>query len=228
MCGEYGEQCKICRRNKKDCYRSNCKKWEPGPGRPHYHAIIFGYDFKDKEQYATNKQGDKLYTSKELQKYWSIDGDPVGFVAIGEVTFESTAYVARYITKKINGDPALDHYRYIDSNTGIYIDRSPEYVSMSRGGSSAKNNQGGIGKPWYNKFKTDLQKDFITMRGIKMQPPQFYDNCLDQEDPYALELKKEKRADKARKMKKEDQTTNRLRVREHLVRKKIRSLERLL
>ena len=68
MCGEYGA------------------KYE----RPHYHICLFGYDFKDK--YIWDER-DKvpLYRSTKLEKLWTL-----GFSTIGEVTFQSAAYVAPY------------------------------------------------------------------------------------------------------------------------------------
>ena len=65
--------------------------------RPHYHVIIFGYSFPDKE--VIQHQGHQvLYKSKELSKLWSF-----GLSSIGEVSLQSCAYVARYTSKKVNG-----------------------------------------------------------------------------------------------------------------------------
>jgi hypothetical protein len=53
--------------------------------RPHYHAILFGYDFPDKILFA-NKGGNNLYISQKLKQLW-----PYGFSTIGDVTFDSAA-----------------------------------------------------------------------------------------------------------------------------------------
>ena len=50
--------------------------------------------------------GCKYYTSSDLQVLW-----PYGYSAIGDLTFESAAYVARYCTKKITGKIADDYYQ---------------------------------------------------------------------------------------------------------------------
>lgn len=71
-CGEYGEKL----------------------GRPHYHAILFGLDFADKTKWKM-RRGYQTWRSKSLEKLW-----PFGHSEIGSVTFESAAYVARYILKK--------------------------------------------------------------------------------------------------------------------------------
>jgi hypothetical protein len=103
-CGEYGELHK----------------------RPHYHACLFGYDFPDKRLWRV-VNGQRLYTSYFLQELW-----PYGFSTIGTVTFESAAYVARYIMKKVSGKNADDYYQWFDDETGEIFDRHPEYTTMSR------------------------------------------------------------------------------------------------
>ena len=86
MAGEYGE-----------LYR-----------RPHYHACLFGIDLADKQYFCKSPTGEKLYISKTLQALW-----PMGHITIGAVTFESAAYVARYVMKKINGQQQKEHYTFI-------------------------------------------------------------------------------------------------------------------
>lgn len=70
-------------------------------GRPHYHAIIFGYKPQDlvAERNKSNR-GYTTYRSKELQKIWGN-----GYVNIGTVTAESAGYVARYTMKKAGVKP---------------------------------------------------------------------------------------------------------------------------
>lgn len=84
MCGEYGENF----------------------GRPHFHACLFGHNFDDLTLWKVqNKQ--KLYRSKTLEELW-----PFGHSSVGTVTFESAAYVARYIMKKVTGEAAELHYTF--------------------------------------------------------------------------------------------------------------------
>ena len=53
--------------------------------------------------------------------------------SIGDMTFESAAYVARYCMKKVTGDAAEEHYMVVDSETGEYLGhKKPEYATMSR------------------------------------------------------------------------------------------------
>lgn len=148
----------------------HCGEYGEKGDRPHYHTCLFNFDFKDKEPWK-RAGGNDYYTSKTLERLW-----PHGFSTVGSLTFESAAYVARYITKKHLGKGAEQHYESVDLYTGEIIQRKPEYITMSR--------RPGIGKGWYEKFKGDAYpSDFLIVRGKKMRPPKFYDYQLEAEDP---------------------------------------------
>lgn len=155
--------------------------------RPHYHALLFGLDFDDKVIYS-EREGVRLYFSQLLCDIWG-----KGLCTVGDVTFESASYVARYVLKKVNGDKAETHYRRVDPETGEEFQVLPEYTTMSR--------RPGIGYDWLKKYKTDCYpSDFIISRGMKMKPPKFYDRkteeegLLDEMEP----IKKARRAYAAR------------------------------
>jgi hypothetical protein len=121
----------------------HCGEYGENFGRPHYHAILFNLDFNDKK-YWSIVNGNKYYTSEKLNKIWG-----KGYCIIGSVSFDSAAYVARYVTKKITGEAAFEHYTDFDRETGeITRERDPEYATMSR--------RPGIGSVWLDKFKTDV------------------------------------------------------------------------
>lgn len=149
----------------------HCGEYGETFSRPHYHACIFGYDFQDKVLH-TERLGNKLYTSEMLDDLWQ-----KGFSTIGAVTFDSAAYVARYITKKVLGERAEWFYSEIDPETGeIYRELRPEYVTMSR--------RPGIGKTWFEKYKTDVYpSDFVVIDGKKFPPPRYYRGQLEIIDP---------------------------------------------
>ena len=117
-----------------------------------------------------------------LQKCW-----PYGFSLIGDVSFESAAYVARYVMKKRKGDEDhidpktgktnREHYMSVHPVTGEIFQLEPEFCLMSRGGE-----HGGIGKSWLKKYGSDTDKDFITVRGKKVSLPKYYDSILEQEE----------------------------------------------
>lgn len=135
-----------------------CGEYGTENQRPHYHIIIFGFEPSDKKLYKTTFRGDKLYNSDFLEKCW-----PKGFINFGNVTFESAAYVARYILKKINGDMSEEHYQ----------GRCPEFVRYS--------NRPGIGANWLEKFKSDVYpNDYVLIRdGIKVKPPRYFDKLYE-------------------------------------------------
>lgn len=191
-CGEYGEQFK----------------------RPHYHAILFGLDFPDKQVFRV-RDGIRLYTSEALSRIWG-----KGFVTIGDVTFESAAYVARYVTKKITGDrkekistyTGLKHYEKLIPETGEVVEIEAEYATMSR--------RPGIGRAWYEQFKKEVfPSDEVIMRGKKLKPPRYYTSLYQIDEPAAHLALKRKRLKAAQKHA-DNNTIERLYVRETVQRAK--------
>ena len=141
-------------------------------GRPHFHACIFGYDFHDKKLWKRTSSGSMLYRSKDLELLW-----PFGYSSVGDVNFESAAYVARYIMKKITGKKAKDHYEEIDPESGEIVKRVPEFNKMSL--------KPGIGANWLKKFKNDVYPhDYVVVRGKKMKPPKAYDKWYKNDNPF--------------------------------------------
>jgi len=153
-------------------------------GRPHHHAILFNYDFPDKT-FKIHRRGFNYYESETLSKLW-----PFGFHEITNVSFETCAYVARYVCKKINGPAADDHYSITDEQ-GNFHKRLPEFSTQSR--------RPGIGREWYEKFKhTDVwAHDKIHIRGNKFtSPPRYYANQYEITNPSDYEKIKLKRQEK--------------------------------
>ena len=141
-----------------------------GTMRPHFHACLFGYDFPDKVYYKKTGSGERIYTSKILESLW-----PYGLSSVGDVTFESAAYIARYCVQKVTGDLAEAHYRVI-TDDGEIIDRTPEFNRMSL--------KPGIGARWLEKYQTDVYpRDYVVVRGVKVKPPKYYDTLFEREDP---------------------------------------------
>jgi len=155
----------------------HCGEYGSKRGRPHYHALLFGYDFPDKTHWAT-EGGNKTFISDKLKSLW-----PYGWSVIGDVSFNSAQYVASYINKKITGDLAEDHYK-----TEYDEPIQPEYCTMSR--------KPGIGYTFYNKYKFDIYPhDYCEINGKKIMPPRYYDELLKGEDPVLYEQIKQKRMD---------------------------------
>lgn len=178
-CGEYGEKL----------------------GRPHHHACLFNLDFPDKILWQT-REGIKLYRSKTLEDLW-----PFGHSTIGGVTFESAAYVARYVTKKIIGKNAASHYG----------DKIPEYVTMSR--------RPGLARGWLEKYTSDVYpSDFIIIRGKKCKVPKYYDRVYELTNPKEYGSVRSLRISNARGN--PDNSPRRLEARERVQQAKMHLLER--
>lgn len=205
-CGEYGEKNR----------------------RPHYHACLFNFDFDDRELWST-RSGVRLDISPTLERIWGL-----GFCTVGDVTFESAAYVARYITKKITGDAAARHYtkpvlRPDGSWIGEIQELLPEYTTMSRG--SKKLGTGGIGRGWLDLYTNDVySRDAVVMRkgdgSIRLcPPPKYYDSVFELANPQLFEDVKEARKLKAVMFAK-DSSYRRLRVREQIQYLRFKCLKR--
>lgn len=141
-------------------------------GRPHYHAIIYGADFKQ-NAYKIEKsdRGDVTWMSPLLDSLWEH-----GQNRVGKVTFESCAYVARYVTKKITGKSSHIHYQRICEITGEITQIKKEYATMSR--------RPGIGYDHFLKYKKSIyMNDEVISRGHPCKPPNYYDKLLERFDP---------------------------------------------
>lgn len=130
--------------------------------RPHYHAIVFGLFFADRKFFKQSPAGFNIYTSDTLSALW-----PYGHASVGDVSFESAAYVARYVTKKVTGDSAAEHYQRVDELTGEVYSLTPEFSKCS--------NRPGIGFDWWQKYgKEVLARGNVVMDGVEMKPPRYY------------------------------------------------------
>lgn len=199
----------------------HCGEYGDRLGRPHHHACLFNYDFPrfdkagntDKVLWS-ERSGIKLYRSKSLERYW-----PYGYCTVGDVTYDSAAYIARYITKKINGGRSEEHYKRVDRDTGEVTQRLPEYITMSR--------RPGIGKNWVLKYWGDLYpKDFVTVNGKKFRPPRFYDSIYDIIDKQSMEDIKKQRTKKAKSVSPEERTLRRLKQKENCAKARFACRER--
>ncbi len=180
----------------------HCGEYGERSFRPHAHAAIFGLDFsEDRTLWKTTKSGDSLYTSPTLEKLW-----PQGFHSIGTLTFESAAYVARYIMKKATGQLAETHYDRPGQHYGEIIQLKPEYTTMSR--------RPGIGATWITKFMSDVYpSDEVIVNGKPARPPKFYDSQLEIVNPDLYRKIKSRRISDGKKHT-ENNTPDRLAVRE--------------
>lgn len=169
-----------------------CGEYGDDLGRPHYHVLLFNYDFVDRRYYKDNKRGEPLYTSRFLDNLWGL-----GNCVVGDVTFDSCAYVARYVVKKITGKMGPAHYQ----------GRRPEFVTMSR--------RPGLGRTFFDKYKAEIyQSDSVVINGVETVPPRYYDELYKELDALRLETLKKRRLRRDRIRRLQESKPDRLRIRE--------------
>lgn len=131
-----------------------CGEYGDETFRPHYHIIVFGLKLDDLQFYKRSPAGFWYYNSDTVQKCW-----PNGFVVVCNVSWDTCAYTARYVTKKLKGEPA-EIYNYFNL--------TPPFVLMSR--------RPGIARNYYEEHKDNIYKyDCINLMtedgGLQFKPP---------------------------------------------------------
>lgn len=180
--------------------------------RPHYHAILFNCDFVDKTLVGRNRRGDPYFDSKQLRRIWGL-----GHVQLGDVSFDSAAYVARYVMKKVTGDGADNHYDVVDAD-GVLCRRNSEFTLMSR--------RPGIGTGWFERYGAETYvHDSVVVNGRLVRPPRFYDGKYELIDSERMDVIKRKRRQKAL-LNSDDNTSARRRVKELLLQHRLAKLHR--
>lgn len=186
-------------------------EYGPQNERPHFHACIFGYEWPDKIHFKQTPSGEQIYTSAELESLW-----PWGFSSVGNLTFESAAYIARYCVQKVNGDLADEHYKRYDHLGEYHL--PPEYSKMSL--------KPGIGYNWLKKYQSDVYTyDYVIVNGHETRPPKYYDKVFEKYEPLKLEEFKHERIKQAQE-RYLDNTDQRLLDKEQVAKAKTESLKR--
>lgn len=145
--------------------------------RPHYHEIMFNLPINDLVYYRETSLGDKLYNSDTLNKIWS-----KGYVVVGDVTFNSCAYVARYVMKKQNGKALAENPDK---------DFVPEFSRVSR--------RPGLSFQYfidnYDKLYDGSGQKIILADGRRVPPPKYFDRLMDKYLPDDLKREKDRKLD---------------------------------
>lgn len=136
--------------------------------RPHWHALIFNWRPSDLVYKYTSDRGDQAYSSKILDDLWQ-----GGITEVGEITFESAGYCARYAAKKlVHG-----------------FDGEHDFEPISR--RSSKN---AIGKKWIAKYWLQtFQNGYVNIKKgdgqiIQSPIPRYYEKWLKQNQPTAWQV----------------------------------------
>lgn len=183
-----------------------CGEYGETFGRPHYHVLLLSHDFADKKFFSDGKRpGEKYYKSATLDKLWGL-----GHTLLGDVTFDSCAYVARYVTKKITGS----------ASASFYAGRQPEFAVMSR--------KPGLGRGYYDKYVSEIYgglgtgHDSLIVNGKEVRPPRYYDELWKIVDPVGIsEIKEARRRKFLEKRVKSEETSRRRRVREIVAKRRM-------
>lgn len=165
-CGEYGVNCR--HGYDVEVYKHDCKT-----GRPHYHLCLFGFRPPD-----GTPIGPDLYDSPYLEKIWKY-----GFTSYGDITFQSAAYVSRYVLKKLTGLQEADKYLQFNEDVGHDIWLTPEFARMSL--------KPGIGADWLDEYIDDVYGSSegtpVPGHGNVFAVPRYYDKVLEEVDPKLFE-----------------------------------------
>lgn len=139
-----------------------CGEYGSHTMRPHFHAVIYGYDFPDRQFLKFSGKGSMLYTSEELSKLWKD-----GFVTVGDVTPASCGYVAGYIASKIGKFSRLKYES---------LDLTPPKIFASK--------RPALGLRWFEEnldkyYQTDVQFIRTDMGSFKIGLPRYFKKKLE-------------------------------------------------
>lgn len=182
--------------NKTEIKFMGCGEYGGKKQRPHYHIILFNCPLPVDSFYKPRIINKEIYwQNKIIERAWKY-----GISNITSTTWNTVAYVSRYITKKILGNDSEQNY----AEKG----QIKEFFRMSRG----------IGKEYYESNRENIIKnDEIIIKNrngaVSQKPPKYFDKLTEKENPEALErnkLKRQKYAKDSAKIKDKQTTLTRL------------------
>ena len=225
-----------------------CGEYGSENDRPHYHILIFGYNFPDKNFIELSKKGVPIYHSLELQDLWKY-----GLATVQDVNHKACMYTAKYCMKKMRFHDHVSEIEY-------YYGREPEFLIMSKGNCQSNrcpfiddiiknckgmkslrdlNNpyckfcdktRGGIGYDWFLKYKNDVLKiGYVTLDGVKYPIPKYYLSVLkltDKEEYDKYKVKALDHIDELDKIQFNNKSQERLDVRNKINKKQLSLLSR--
>lgn len=160
-----------------------CGEYGGVSGRPHYHALIFGFCPRDRVFFRRSGAGFDVDTSAEMSSLWRL-----GQVYVGELSFESASYIARYSLKKVGSDGKKREIW--DVATGEIVRRAHEYSRMSL--------RPAIGRGFLSRYFSDVfPHDRVVIRGVVSPVPKYYRRVLADVAPLYAEGLKAVRVEKA-------------------------------
>lgn len=156
-----------------------CGEYGSTTYRPHYHAIVFGYKPFDLVYFGFDQDTkQEIYISPWLSSVWGM-----GNVIVGQnVTFETCAYVARYVMKKLEVDSKNDEF---------YKNFNKDFILCSR--------RPALGYKFFAENQREIERlDKVLIRdGVQCLPPRYYSRKIKESNPEKYEEIKQKRIDNA-------------------------------
>lgn len=148
-----------------------CGEYGENFSRPHYHLVLFGYDFSTDRKYHFATNLSKFYTSDYLTNLWR-----QGHALISDFSKEGAQYTAKYVLKKVNGKSQDSHYK----------GKLPEFARMSK--------KPAIGLRFVQQYFEEIYnnkcvRDFQNSYKI----PRYYDKWLEKNHPAIYEAVKQER-----------------------------------
>lgn len=160
--------------------------------RPHYHAIVFGLDPGPLDLQYVDSRGSPFYRSALVERVWSAEYDfnklelavkrkdfdrvnyctetdyyRIGNVLLSPVSWDTCAYTARYVVKKLTGKGASFYDEY-----GLAV---PFSLSSRRPG---------IGRQYYDDYKDEIfRHEYFSIGDSsgsrRVYPPRYYKSLFD-------------------------------------------------
>jgi len=164
-------------------------------GRPHYHAIIFGWMPSKRYPVDISDKGHIQYTHPILQSAWQKRGR----IVFTDFDPSCARYVAHYTADKLKSyaadtiDPetGLRPYEKLDKQTGEIWQLQPEFQVSSL--------KPAIGLRWLEKYWMEVfPKDTVIMDGKEYPPPRFYYKWLAENQESVHQHVRQKRIEQTR------------------------------
>lgn len=136
--------------------------------RPHFHFAGFDFVLDDLRFFKKTPNGGAYFLSEALRDCWRY-----GHVIVAPLEWDSAAYIARYVTKKMHGKGIRD---WVDPDTGECFPFPVEKPFMSKG----------LGLPFYNQHKDEIWDldGCLYKQQYLIKPPRYYFKELVKEDPW--------------------------------------------
>lgn len=147
--------------------------------RPHWHAILFNWRPQDALYRRKNELGDRVFSSRILGPYTSDEVEecsswettplwPYGKCELGDVSFKSAGYVARYAAKKLVHGKDSEH----------------DFQPISK-----KSSKNAIGKAFLEKYWPDVFNygQCVIDGGITCPIPRYYEKWFQKNHPQEWE-----------------------------------------